>query len=49
MKKENLKFVPVSTMDEVLEFALNKKSVADFRLNMSDIGDTKTNVAGTIC
>ncbi len=47
--KENLKFVPVSTMDEVLEIALNKKSAADFRLNLSDITETKSNVAGTIC
>ncbi len=46
---EHLKFIPVSTMDEVLDIALNKKSKSNFRLNLSDVAETKPNGSGAIC
>ncbi len=44
--KQNVKFIPVTNMDEVLSYALNKKTVKNFSLNMSEIKDVHTASSG---
>ena len=44
--KENVEFIAVEHMDEVLKNALSKKSEKNFRLNMSEVPETKATPAG---